>query len=141
MTTGHSIANLYNFDDPLGSSQFCLSSWQGPCLDVSDSDDSDDEDDDDGEWHFSAASSKKKPLPQEKPTAEAPQRESSSSSCSNLPVCVRSTGLKVRFSEHPQVRCYEQVDRELFGLVYYSCHELQVIMDEAKREDKETKTN
>ena len=141
MTTGHNIDNLYTFDDPLGfqpalPTNFPLSTWQSPGGFDSDSDESDDEED--GDWDFSTSSNP--PLPQEKPSstpgAVAPQRESSS--CSALPVCVRNT--RVRFSEQPEVRCYEQVDREFYGILFYSCHELQKMIDEAK-DEKEVKAN
>ena len=133
MTTGHNFDSLYNFDDPLGFQSamppsFSLSSWQTSdcCFDDSDSEESDNEDDE-GDWLSGSAT--QAPLPQEKPTAQAPQRESSSSS---IPACVRNT--RVRFSEHPQVRRYEQVDRELFSSLFYSCHELQKMIDDAKKD-------
>ena len=136
MTTGHNIDALYTFEDPLGFQSTLPPSFNLPSCQSRDSFDSDtdDSDDDDGDWHFTAVPMK--PLPQSKPTSvpgatTETQRESSTSS-SSFPVCVRNT--RVRFIEQPEIRCYEQADREDFGILFYSCHELQKMIDEAKKE-------
>lgn len=58
----------------------------------------------------------------------------SSSSKATTVVVLRVT--RVRFQETPQICCYERIDRDLFSRLFYSCHELQKIMDEANQEKK-----
>lgn len=151
------LDSLYTFNDPMGDflhfdddgghvpSSFGLSAWT-PSGGY-DSDDYEDDEDDSAtdnlfcRWRPCASK------PQEKqrgstsaalPSGAAPKRETSTSSSSTT--CVRITRVtRVRFLEVPEIRNYEGVDKEHLGTLFYSCHELQKMIDEAKKE-KEAKT-
>ena len=155
----------YQFEDPLGgfasfspplattsttnvktSNAIGLSAWhcRGNDDDDDDSDDDGSEDeydseddcenDDDGQrdhrrgWHNNT--SENTSLGKH----SVPSSPITSSSTQATVVVLRAT--RVRFEETPQICCFERIDRDLFSRLFYSCHELQKIMDEANQEKK-----
>jgi hypothetical protein len=147
------LDNLYTFNDPMGDflhfddegghrpSSFGPSAWT-PSNGYDSDDYEDDEDDSSTDnmfcpWRPCASKPQEKPRSSTvaaPPSGEAAKRESSSS-CSAT-TCVRTT--RVRFLEAPEIRLFEGVDKEQLGALFYSCHELQKMIDEAKKE-KEAK--
>jgi hypothetical protein len=148
------LDNLYNFNDPMGDllrfgddgvhgpSSFGLSAWTPSSGYGSD----DYEDDEDGcatdslfgQWLPCA--SKTKEITRNT-TAAAPliadvAKRETSTPCTTT-TCVRIA--RVRFLESPEIRLFEGVDKEHLGALFYSCHELQKMIDEARKE-KDAKT-
>ncbi|CAB9498865.1 expressed unknown protein [Seminavis robusta] len=147
------LDNLYQFNDPLGDifdggltgggGGLSLSAWASAPSNSYDSDDywDDDDEEDDSEdssrWNCSGATAAQTQPPKQQPAA--PTREDSSGSVAcPLNSCVRK--IRVRFSAQPEVRLFERVAMEHFGTCWYSCHELQRIIDDAKKE-KENKNS
>jgi hypothetical protein len=147
------LDTLYTFNDPMGDflhfdedgdqglSSFGLSAWT-PSSDYDSDDYEDDEDDGSTDnlfcpWRPCASKPQEKPRSSTAaapPSGEAAKRDGSSS-CSAT-TCVRIP--RVRFLGVPEIRLYEGVDKEQLGALFYSCHELQKMIDEAKKE-KEAK--
>ena len=68
-----------------------------------------------------------------RPAVPAPAtRENSSSSNTTCVHMARVT--RVRFLEVPEIHLFEGVDKEQLCTLFYSCHELQKMIDEAKKE-------
>lgn len=149
MTTGHNLDNLYTTEDPIlaqfqpfcvnnNNTGFHLSSWGDSSApapskastedqtteDETDSAaDEDDLDDEEGDKSSNAAAAQGISPPTFRPVITTATTRSSSS--------------RVRFSnQDPEVRCYPQADREDYGILFYSCHELQIMMDDARREEQ-----
>jgi hypothetical protein len=154
MTTGHNLDNLYDpvlaqFEAFSIDTGFSLSSWgdstgnSNTNNDNSKSSDNNTEDetvsseeDEDALW----ACRRSQPAQDENQDettsngqAAAAASPHSPTGRAALPSCRINS--RVRFSaREPEIRCYEQVDRQYFGILFYSCHELQIIMDEARKE-------
>ena len=110
---------------------FTLASW-GPCHDVDDDDDDSDDDDDNINNNKEQVLTPWRTL--------LPQHEhddcwsSASLSSSEHNILARR---KVRFHDTPQIRHYDKPTEEHWSRLYYSCHELQKIVDDYRLEQQE----
>ena len=161
MTTGHSPLYDYNNNDNYDpilaqfssfgisdqhSCSFSLASWNdngstttAPTVVENEEDETDnDEDNNDGWDRPQKITVVQEDQSNGQPSTAAAQGISPPSCYSRPVLCItRKQNTRVRFMEEPEVRCYEQVGPECFGLLYYSCHELQKIRDEMREEQQQ----
>jgi len=151
----------YRFTDPLGglapaTTSNNFSAWddddykQSYCssdktfVDEGSDDENDkDDDDDDGDhandndcgWHH------RQQQQQQHVSTCHPSFPKESTSGSSWSTQIARTASRVRFSsEAPQICCYERASRDLFSKLFYSCHELQKMLDESVQEREQSKT-
>jgi hypothetical protein len=149
------LDNLYTFDDPMGDflhfdgdgghepASFGISAWT-PSSSGYESDDFDEDDEDDSardnlcyRWRSSPSKPQEKPRGSTAaalPTCSGDSTQMDASTSCPIAKCLRIT--RVRFLEVPEIRLYEGVDKEQLGALFYSCHELQKMIDEAKKENE-----